>query len=181
MDLVARLAEADPRALQEVISAHDGAVHRIVRTILADAGVAEEVAQDVFLELWKRPERYDESRGSLRSYLVAMARNKAIDRIRTHYARQRVTEAVLKESQTSATHVDSSEETVEQRDLIFGAIRKLPAAQREALVLAYYGGRTYREVALELEVAEGTIKTRLRQALISLRHTLSPEVQVGSS
>lgn len=178
---VERLAKGDDAALGEIVVDHAGAVHRMARSVLADGEVAEEVTQDVFLELWRRPERYDAGRGSLRSYLVGVGRNKAIDRLRSHYARQRMTEAVLKESLGAASQLGGSEEEVAQREMVFAAIRQLPPVQREALVLAYYGGRTYREVSVELGVPEGTIKTRLRQALIALRQTLSTEVPGGLS
>lgn len=178
-DQVKRLRQGDNSAMVEILADHAGAVHRMARSVLADSEVAEEVTQDVFLELWRRPERYDANRGSLRSYLVGMGRNKAIDRLRAHYARQRMTEAVLKESIGAASHLGGSEEESAQREFVFAAIRQLPPVQREALVLAYYGGRTYREVSVELGVPEGTIKTRLRQALITLRRTLSSEVQGG--
>ena len=178
-DKVERLRQGDNGAMVEILADHSGAVHRMARSVLADGEAVEEVAQDVFLELWKRPERYDAGRGSLRSYLVGVGRNKAIDRLRSHYARQRMTEAVLKESFGAASQLGGSDDEVAQRQILFAAIRQLPPVQREALVLAYYGGRTYREVAVELGVPEGTIKTRLRQALIALRRALSSEVPGG--
>src|SRR3712207_4286465 len=105
-----RLRLGDNSAMGEILARHAGAVHRITRSILADSQVAEEAAQDVFIELWKRPERVDPSRGSLRSYLVGMGRNKAIDRLRSHYARQRMVQAVLKEAEASAGELEGSEE-----------------------------------------------------------------------
>ena len=173
---VERLARGDDSAMVEILADHAGTVHRISRSVLADAEVAEEVTQDVFLELWKRPDRFEPTRGSLRSYLVGVARNKAIDRLRSYYARQRMTEAVLRDSHMSATQLGGSEDEVAQREVLFAGIRQLPQVQREALVLAYYGGRTYRQVAEELGVPEGTVKTRLRQALIGLRRTLNAEL-----
>ena len=180
-DMVDRLIGGDTSAMVEVLARHAGAVHRITRSLLADPEVAEEVTQDVFLELWKRPERFEPERGSLRSYLVGIGRNKAIDRLRAHYARQRLTDAVLQEAHASASPLDGPDSELALRDVLFSAIRKLPAVQREALVLAYYGGRTYRQVAEELGVAEGTIKTRLRQALIGLRQELAADVPGGLS
>lgn len=179
--LMERLVLRDNGAMERIMALHAGPVHRMARLMLADHGVAEEVAQDVFLELWSRPERFDQTRGNLRTYLVGMTRNKAIDRLRAHYARERLAESLLKESETAASHVEGSEESFALRQHIFSALENLPPLQRDALVLAYYGGRTYREVANELGVPEGTAKTRLRQGLITLRRTLANDAVLTTS
>jgi RNA polymerase sigma-70 factor (ECF subfamily) len=171
-EVVGRLRAGDPVALAQIIDLHGGAVHRVARSVLADAHVVEEVAQDVFLELWRRPDRFQSGRGSLRTYLVAVTRNKAIDRLRSHYARSRMTESVLEIAQRSPRQTADTQEEFATREMILAAIGMLPLEQRQALLLAYYGGRTYREVATELDVPEGTIKTRLRQALSALRRSL---------
>lgn len=150
---------------------HGGAVHRMARSIIGDTGSVEEVAQDVFVALWKNPDRFDATRAGLGTYLVAMARNKAIDRLRSYHARDRATDSLVEHTRTrgSASH---AEHHVELRSSLVPLIETLPTVQREALVLAYYGGRTYKQVAQELGIPEGTAKTRLRQALLSLRDSL---------
>lgn len=166
--LTARIERGDASALREVMDAHAAAVHGMARSIVADAGVAEEVAQDVFFAVWTRPERYDPSRAALGTYLVGMARNKAIDRLRSHRARDRATDS-LKELARVNGHSRHAEHRVELRTSLIPLIERLSAAQREALVLAFYGGRTYNQVAEELGIPEGTAKTRLRQALLAIR------------
>lgn len=153
------------------MNAHGGAVHRMARSIIGDASSVEEVAQDVFVALWKHPERFDSTRAGLGTYLVAMARNKAIDRLRSYHARDRATDSLVEHTRTRG-NADRSEHHVELRSSLVPLIETLPPMQREALVLAYYGGRTYKQVAQELRVPEGTIKTRLRQALMSMRGAL---------
>lgn len=168
---VARLQAGEACALQDIMDAHGAAVHRMARSIIGDAGSVEEVAQDVFLALWKNPERFDAARAGLGTYLVAMARNKAIDRLRSHHARDRATDSLVEHTRTRGT-TSHAEHHVELRSSLVPLIETLPPLQREALVLAYYGGRTYKQVAQELHIPEGTAKTRLRQALTFMRGAL---------
>lgn len=169
--LVDRLSEGESSALQEIMDVHGGAVHRMARSIIGDTGAVEEVAQDVFLALWKHPERFDASRAGLGTYLVAMARNKAIDRLRSYHARDRATDSLVEHTRAHGT-ASRAEHHVELRSSLVPLIENLPPSQREALVLAYYGGRTYKQVAQELRIPEGTAKTRLRQALTFMRGAL---------
>lgn len=169
--LVARLADGETCVLQVIMDTHGGAVHRMARSIIGDAGSVEEVAQDVFVALWKNPERFDAARAGLGTYLVAMARNKAIDRLRSHHARSRATDSLVEHTRTRGT-ANRAEHDVELRSSLVPLIETLPPMQREALVLAYFGGRTYKQVADELRIPEGTAKTRLRQALTTMRGAL---------
>jgi RNA polymerase sigma-70 factor (ECF subfamily) len=142
----------------------------IARSILTDPELAEEVVQDTFLALWRKPSAFDPRRGSLRSFLCAVARNKAVDRVRREQAQRRVAatlgEAAL--SLPSVSHTDPDD-----RITVLHALRSLSPVQREALLLAYFGGRTYRVVASELDIPVGTAKTRMRDGLSSLRTVLA--------
>lgn len=162
----------DESALGEVIDAYGGLVFGMARRVLADAGMAEEVAQDVFVALWRRPGAFDAARGSLQGFLMGVARNKAIDVVRREETRKKAREALISEQETTST-VDSATEQIDERQRVAAALAGLSGPQREAVVLAYYGGRTYREVAAELGIPEGTAKTRLRDGLGKLRELLT--------
>lgn len=175
--LAQRLAERDQSALREAISAYGGIVHGVARRVVSEASLAEEVAQDTFLALWRRPGAYDPERGSLQSFLAGVARNKAIDLVRREESLRRTRDALMLEAEASSFDTDSDEQSyaVEEREHLRTALQNLSPLQREAIVLAYFGGRTYREVAAELGIPEGTAKTRLRDGLIKLREVLHAE------
>ena len=144
--------------------------------VVSDATLAEEVVQDTFLALWRRPGSFDPGRGtSLKAFLAGVARNKAVDLVRREEAKRRVKESLLREAEVQVGTAPSSAEGVGERMEIRSALQQLSGVQREAVVLAYFGGRTYREVAEELGIPEGTAKTRLRDGLTRLRHLLSDE------
>jgi RNA polymerase sigma-70 factor (ECF subfamily) len=169
--LAQRLMERDETALREVIDRYGGAVYGLARRVIAEPTLAEEVAQDAFLALWRRPGAYDSERGSLQSFLLGVARNKAIDLVRREEARKRAREALAAEFEATAS-VQVHGSGIEERDEVRGALQQLSSVQREAIVLAYFGGRTYREVAIELDIPEGTAKTRLRDGIIRLRELM---------
>ncbi len=177
-DLARRLMARDETSLQEVIRLYGGIVHGMARRVLADPTLAEEVAQDAFLTLWRRPGAFDPDRGSLKTFLTSIARNKAIDLVRKEETLKRAKESLLQEVQGREDTV-VFQDRVDTRSEIYTALRQLPETQREAIVLAYFGGRTYREVADELAAPEGTIKTRMRDGLIKLR-TLVSEGREGA-
>ncbi|MGH2699064.1 MAG: sigma-70 family RNA polymerase sigma factor [Actinomycetota bacterium] len=161
----------DERALGEVVDAHSGAVYGMARRILGDPAFADEVAQDTFMALWRRPGAFDPDRGTLRAFLLGVARNKAVDLVRKEQRLGRTKDALMAEA-ASQSGVPADDETIERRDEVTTALAQLSSVQKEALVLAYFGGRTYREVAEELEIPEGTAKTRLRDGLANLRQYL---------
>jgi RNA polymerase sigma-70 factor, ECF subfamily len=168
----ARLLDRDERALREVIEAYGGAVYGVARRIVAEPALAEEVAQDVFLALWRRPGAYDPGRGGLQSFLLGIARNKAIDLVRREESLKRAKEALAAEF-AGSSEAEPAGAGMEEREEVRSALAKLSDVQREAIVLAYFGGRTYREVAGELRIPEGTAKTRLRDGLIRLRELMA--------
>jgi RNA polymerase sigma-70 factor (ECF subfamily) len=171
-ELAARLMARDELALREAIRIYGGIVNGMARKMLKEPALAEEVVQDTFLAIWRRPGAFDPARGSLKTFLASIARNKAIDLVRKEAAATRTKEAVLREFTSEANHL-TFESDVEARSEVTGALFQIPEPQRRAIALAYFGGRTYREVAQELRVPEGTIKTRMRDGLIKLRRVLS--------
>jgi len=170
--LAERLLVRDQEALRTAIDSYGEVVFGMARRIVIEPSLAEEVAQDTFLALWRRPGAFDAARGSLQAFLAGIARNKAIDLVRREESLRRTKESLQAEAEKASTEVVLNER-VEERQEILAALRGLSAVQREAIVLAYFGGRTYREVAAELEIPEGTAKTRLRDGLLRLRELLS--------
>ena len=144
----------------------------MARRVVADVTLAEEVAQDVFVALWRRPGAFDPERGSLKTFLATLARNKGVDLVRREQSARRTKDSLLAEHATTADHYEFTGK-VEGRAEIADALARIPDAQREVIALAYFGGRTYREVASELDIPEGTAKTRMRDGLAKLRSALS--------
>ena len=170
--LAARLMARDEAALREVIDLHGPLVFGVAKRVLAESTLAEEAAQDAFLALWRRPGAFDPERGSLKTFLAVMARNKAIDLVRREESARRKADSLLSEMETGET-TTRFDEQVDDRAEMRDALASLSEVQREAITLAYFGGRTYREVASELGIAEGTAKTRLRDGLMKLREALT--------
>lgn len=159
--------------MKEAMDLHAGHVFGIARRVVADANLAEEVAQDAFMALWRRPGAFDPERGSLRAFLLGITRNKAIDLVRREESRRRTKEALIAEAEAAPAQTPpSGPEEFAERDEVRTALAGLSDLQREAIVLAYFGGRTYREVADELGIPEGTAKTRLRDGLLKLRELM---------
>jgi RNA polymerase sigma-70 factor (ECF subfamily) len=173
--LAERLLERDERALREAIATYGRVVYGMARRVLAESSLAEEVAQDTFLALWRRPGAFDPERGTLQAFLLGVARNKAIDLVRKEESLRRAKDALIAEAE-SVDAVSLDDMGIDEREEVRAALGKLSPLQREAIVLAYFGGRTYREVAVELGIPEGTAKTRLRDGLIKLRELMeTPE------
>jgi RNA polymerase sigma-70 factor (ECF subfamily) len=170
--LLDRLMARDERALVEIVDSYKALVFGMARRILVDPGLAEEVAQDTFLALWRRPGSFDPTRGTLQGFLMGVARNKAIDVVRREETRRRASADLIAEQDVTSEPA-SATEAIDERHRVVAALAQLAAPQKEALVLAYYGGRTYREVAEELGIPEGTAKTRLRDGLGKLRALLA--------
>ena len=168
--IVAGLANRDEAALVALVEACGRVVYARALQILVDPQLAEEVAQDVLLILWWAPERFDPSKGTLRSFLVSVARFKAIDRVRKE-ERERSRQSLLVES---AGFFEAPAETRADDAIdVRSAISQLPPAKREVIFLAYYKGFTYSEVARVLDLPEGTVKTRIRDSLLRLKIALA--------
>lgn len=169
-----RLRAGDETALAEVYDAHASVVFGLARRITGDAVAAEDLTQDVLVWLWQHPEAFDPARGSLRSFLATVARRRAIDWVRSAAARRRREDG---DSSTSPDPPDPADviATAALHAEVGTAVEDLPEPQREALVLAYYSGLTYREVAARLDIPEGTAKSRLRSALATLATRLREE------
>jgi RNA polymerase sigma-70 factor (ECF subfamily) len=166
---IERAARGDEAAFAEFYEAVSPVVFGTTLRVLRNQAMAEEVTQDVFLELWRLAPRYDRSKGSPKAWAATIAHRRAVDRVRSEESSRARDEADA--NMTSVEHdvvVDQVTANFE-RETVIEALARLSEAQREAVSLAFYGGHTYREVAAMLNVPEGTIKTRIRDGLIRLR------------
>jgi RNA polymerase sigma-70 factor (ECF subfamily) len=170
--LASRLMARDESALREAIDLYGDVVFGMAKRVLVEPTMAEEVAQDAFLALWRRPGAFDPERGSLKTFLAMMARNKAIDLVRREESVRRRTDALVSEMEVTPPQ-HRFDDALDERAELDAALARLSDVQREAITLAYFGGRTYREVASELGIAEGTAKTRLRDGLMKLKSALA--------
>ncbi len=171
---LARMAQGDPSALAELYDRTARLVFSLALRILQNRADAEDVVQDVFAQAWVQAGRYDTARGAVAAWLLTMARSRAIDRLRSRNARpETASEARAEDVPDSAARQDLQLLSAEQVESLRGAVSELPAAQRVALELAYYEGLTHAEIADRLSEPLGTVKTRIRQAVITLRESLA--------
>jgi RNA polymerase sigma-70 factor, ECF subfamily len=157
--------------LAELYRAHATAVYDTARRVLKSATEAEDVTQDVFMRLWKQPERFDPTRGTLRGFLVTQAHARAVDAVRTHNARRRREMCDVPAIREGDMLQDFWR--LIRADHLSRALGELPSEERRAIELAYFDGRTYLEVAELLQQPEGTIKSRIRNGMRRMRAVLA--------
>jgi RNA polymerase sigma-70 factor, ECF subfamily len=165
--LLLRIVRKDESALSTLYDRYSGLVFAEASRILRDRGAAEEILQDIFHQIWRTADRFDPSRGSLPGWLLVATRNRAISRLRRRSSRP---DEELDEQGVAMPF--SLENTASQNEMlgrIRSAIGSLPANQREAIELAFFEGMTHSEIAAKTSEPLGTIKTRIRSALESLR------------
>ncbi len=171
--LVARVAAGDDLALAEAFDALAGPVYAMAVRVLGDASAAQDVVQEVFVQLWTHPQRYDPATAPLRTYLMVLARSRAIDAVRAD-ARRRARQERHHRLTLEVAPQSPGDEVVarEAARLVREAVRLLPLEQRQLVELAYFQGKSYREAAAAAGIPEGTAKSRLRAALASLEDAL---------
>ena len=179
--LGARLVAGDDDALSEALDRYGPLVYGLARRVTASAALAEDITQDVFVELWRRPERFDPKRGSLRTFLAVQAHRRSVDAVRSETRRAK-REALHHgfDQEERVVFARSEPEDSAERSLLVAEIREavnhLPVEQRIVIELAYFGGCTHREIALELGIPEGTAKSRMRLAQKRLKPLLEREL-----
>jgi len=171
-----RLIAGDESALREAYCGHAPAVLGLAMRILGNATLAEDVVQDVYVRLWEQPERFDPIRGRLRSYLLAMTHSRAVERLRAEDSqRRRIASAGRQPVDTDASDPTHSVAVREAGAAVRRALAELPEEQRTAIELAYFGGLSYRDVAVALAEPEGTVRTRIRAGMRKMRAALQAE------
>jgi RNA polymerase sigma-70 factor (ECF subfamily) len=167
--LAARLTAGDDHALAEIFDALARSVYGSALRVLGDDTAAQDVVQEVFVELWAHPDRYDPAAGTLRTYLTMMARHRAVDLVRSDLRRVARQERSYRLTPVApAATAGDVVMAAETAGLVRAAVQLLPDSQRQVVELAYFKGPTHREVARAVGIPEGTAKSRLRLALAKL-------------
>jgi RNA polymerase sigma factor (sigma-70 family) len=169
-----RVVEGDETALEEIYDRFAPLVFGLATRVIRDRVVAEDIAQEVFLTYWERPLAFDPDRGSLRSWLATIAHRRAVDHVRAE-ERRKVTTIGPRLADPPPPPLEEGVLDADEADRLRQALARLPGDLRRAIELAYYGGRTYRQVAGDLGVPEGTVKSRIRLGLRKLGEALAEE------
>jgi RNA polymerase sigma-70 factor (ECF subfamily) len=173
IQLLKAVARGDEQALATLYDQYRIILFGLLVRILNSREEAEDVLQEVFMQVWRRAADFDETRGKPFTWLVTLARSRAIDRLRSLGARERVAVAATRDVQEETSDAASDAFRSEQRQLVTSALAQLPEEQKRPLVLAYFDGLTQSEIAEKLGAPLGTIKTRMRSGMIKLREVLT--------
>ncbi len=171
MDLI---AHGDADAVRVLYGRYGRLVFGLAMHILGDSATAEEVCQDVFMRVWEKSGSYRSDRGKVVTWLARIARNRAIDMLRSHHSRQPGSTVEEEAAAPEAPAVDPGERLLQsfREQEVRAAVASLPPDQRNALSLAFFKGKTHREIAQSLGEPLGTVKTRIRDAMMKLRASL---------
>jgi RNA polymerase sigma-70 factor, ECF subfamily len=167
--LIARIHAGDESAMSDLYDRYSGIVYGVALRVLGSTTAAEDVLQEVFLQLWRNPQAFDADRGRLAPWLAVIARNRAIDVLRKRPMEEDIDELPI------STGVNLEDETSERIaiDKVRGVLAQLPAEQRKTLEMAYFEGLTHTEIASKTGEPLGTVKTRIRYGLLALRKAFS--------
>ena len=173
IELLKAIAAKDEAALAMLYDRYRIILFGLLMRILNNREEAEDVLQEVFLQVWRKAADFDQNRGRPFTWLVTLARSRGIDRLRTLAARERLAEAGAQgaSEQTSDAATDAFKS--EQRGLVTNALAQLPDEQKRPIMLAYFDGLTQSEIATRLGAPLGTVKTRMRTGLMKLREMLA--------
>ncbi len=167
--IVAGIRSGDESSLAQLYDRYSRVVYSVALRVIGDTGFAEDILQEIFLQLWKNPGAFDASRGNLGPWLSVIARNRAIDAIRKRKPQDDIEDVVLSVSTNFEEELDRNRSGAKVR----AALAEMPPAQKKALELAYFEGMSHTEIAAKTGEPLGTIKTRIRSGLISLRSVLA--------
>jgi RNA polymerase sigma-70 factor (ECF subfamily) len=181
-ELMQRLAYRDLVAFRALYDRYGNLVYSAALRVVRDAQIAEDMVQEIFLRIWRKPESYVAQRGRFPTWLTSVTRNRAVDEIRARGRRFRHETASPEEQERELPASDANDpaltaELSDQRRLILAALAQIPAEQREIIELAYFGGLTQQEIAERLKQPLGTVKTRIRLGMQKLRVALTPELK----
>ncbi|MEP6668946.1 MAG: sigma-70 family RNA polymerase sigma factor [Chthoniobacter sp.] len=180
IELLQRVAQGDRVSFETLYDRFSGVLFSTAYRVLNNQEAAEDVLQDVFIQIWEKAPLYDPARGKPMTWAVTLTRNKAIDRLRSTVRRNRLQDDVEREAETFEQFDDrSSFDAVaagETKRIVRDAIQKLSKDQREAIELAFFSSLTQAEIAVRLNEPLSTIKARIRRGMMKLREVLNPEV-----
>lgn len=168
--LLERVRGRDQKAMAELFDLYAGLVYSVALRVLRDAAQAEDVMQEIFFQVWEQPQSFVRSRGSLGAWLAVIARNRAIDTLRRRKPSDSVDEVALPSSTNLASEVERNSIMEKVRHVL----NALPAEQRDSIELAYFQGLSHTEIAARTGDPLGTVKTRIRSALLSVRKAFRP-------
>jgi RNA polymerase sigma-70 factor (ECF subfamily) len=172
--LVERIIDGDRAALEAVFNQYGGAIKSMALRVLRNETLAEDTVQDVFVDFWKAPQRFDATRGSLRTFLITIAHRRAVDVVRSEQARFNREEKVFEDVPPS---IDDEVWSLSLSESVREALGKLNENERKAITLAYFGDMSYVEVAAELGEPEGTVKSRIRTGMRKMGRSLTALAQ----
>jgi len=167
--LLTRAKDGDQQAMTELFDQYSGMVYSVALRVLKDPGQAEDVMQEIFFQVWRNPDAFVAGRGSLGAWLAVMARNRAIDALR----RRRPTDSVEDVVLASSSDLGSEIERNRMMERVREVLRNLPMEQQTSVELAFFEGLTHSEIAAKTGDPLGTVKTRIRSALITLRKAIT--------
>lgn len=173
--LLGKVTEGDHQAMAAIFDRYSGIVYSVALRVLKDAGQAEDVMQDIFIQVWKKPGAFVSGRGSLGAWLVVVARNRAIDSLRRRRPSDSVEDVVL----TSSTNLAVESERSILMEKVRLYLANLPPEQRKSVEMAYFEGLSHSEIAEKTGDPLGTVKTRIRLALIALRKAMQGQMPPG--
>jgi len=181
-ELMQRLVYRDLRAFRALFDRYGNLVYSAALRVVRDAQIAEDMVQEIFLRIWRKPESYVAQRGRFVTWLTSVTRNRAVDEIRSRGRRFRHETASPEEQERELPAPDTNDpaltaELADQRRLILAALAQIPQEQRQIIELAYFGGFTQQEIAQRLSQPLGTVKTRIRLGMQKLRVALTPELK----
>lgn len=177
VELLHAVARGDEGALARLYDAYRVILFGLLVRILNSREEAEDVLQDVFIQVWRRATDFDEKRGRPFTWLVTLTRSRAIDRLRQLGARRRLSESATRDPAEAASDALSDTIKASQKEIVQRALAELPDEQRRTLVLAYFEGLTQSEIATKLGAPLGTVKTRMRSGMIKLRGLLGSQLE----
>lgn len=171
------LHQGEARAFEVVFDRHGGAAFSLAYRMSGSRQRAEDIVQEAFLSLWRSGARYDRTRGSVRSWILSLVHNRAIDAFRRETAKEAkdVRDDQLAERMPARNRTDREVEQREDAHQVRSALEELPAEQRRVIELAFFGGFTHSEIADMLELPAGTVKGRMRLGLSKMRLALGAE------
>ena len=168
--LVSAIRSGDEHAMEQLYDRYSSIVYSVALRVLGNTAAAEDVLQEIFMQLWRSPDLFDASRGSLPGWLAVITRNRAIDSLRKRKLETNITDVVVSIEPDLVTGADWNRAL----EKIRAALRSMPAPQRSALELAFFDGLTHTEIAEKTGEPLGTVKTRIRSGLVALRKVFNP-------